>query len=89
MLTIARRNERALNKLIRDIKESTPCQDCKQMFPYYVMDFDHLPEHEKHADINKLIWRASKERVLAEIAKAELVCSNCHRERTHTRQQKD
>jgi len=79
------RNERNLNKLVKDIKESNPCVDCKKFYPYYVMDWDHLPEFEKVANINKLIWCASKEKVLAEIAKSELVCSNCHRERTHTR----
>lgn len=50
------------------------------------MDFDHLDPSTKTASISKLSkWRGNKEKLLEEIAKCELVCSNCHRQRTHDR----
>lgn len=68
-----------LNKL----KESTPCVDCKVFYPYYVMDFDHLGD--KTSNISRLINTCSMKQINAEIAKCELVCSNCHRIRTFKR----
>jgi hypothetical protein len=29
------------------IKESSGCFDCKEMYPHYILEFDHLPEFEK------------------------------------------
>ena len=66
--------------IIREAK-SVPCLDCGGSFPHYVMDFDHV-RGEKLFDIGQ--GRSRSERVLrAEMAKCEVVCANCHRERTH------
>lgn len=61
-----------------------PCADCEISYPPYVMHWDHLPDHLKEFNLGdgKLY---SKARVLAEIAKCELVCANCHAERTYQR----
>lgn len=48
------------------------------------MQWDHKPEFEKLFTIGKH-WQFSEERILAEIAKCDLVCANCHAERTHQR----
>lgn len=66
--------------------KSGPCTDCGVRYPYYVMHFDHIGT-DKVMDISKLISRASWQTVLDEIAKCELVCANCHAERTHSRNQ--
>lgn len=47
------------------------------------MDFDHLSD--KKYEINKLINSCSMTKIKAEIAKCDIVCSNCHRERTFQR----
>lgn len=47
------------------------------------MDFDHLSD--KTSSINKLVTNGSMKKLLVEIAKCEIVCSNCHRSRTHAR----
>lgn len=73
-----------LAQYIRDLKQKTPCMDCKEHFPYYVMDFDHVRGH-KHANVMELIPTLSKKKIDEEIAKCEIVCSNCHRIRTHMR----
>lgn len=61
------------------------CLDCKNQWPTYVLDFDHIPERgEKLFELWKARGKTLKQ-VLAEIAKCDVVCSNCHREREHKR----
>ena len=61
-----------------------PCKDCGVKYPHYVMDFDRLGNEEKSFNVGT--WRnQSKQDVMNEIAKCDLVCSNCHRERTFKR----
>lgn len=83
-LTAKAEKEKAeLRKIIIDAK-AVPCADCGQQYPSYVMDFDHL--RDKSFSIGNAAQRGwSKIKVLAEIEKCEVVCSNCHRERTHQR----
>jgi hypothetical protein len=51
------------------------------------MDFDHRPDEEKLFDVGTgLLY--SKEKVLAEIAKCDLICACCHRIRTDVRKRK-
>lgn len=65
------------------IKESTPCTDCGKLYPHYVMDFDHLDN--KEGLINEFVRRYNKDALNREIAKCEVVCSNCHRIRSFNR----
>ena len=69
---------------IRQLKSNSPCIDCKVSYPYYVMDFDHV-RGVKHKNVSELISTLSKKKIDLEIAKCEIVCSNCHRIRTHMR----
>jgi len=72
---------------IRQIKESSPCLDCGKKYPYYVMDFDHT-NGEKEYNVSEMIGSGlSKSKIIKEINKCEIVCSNCHRERTYQRNQ--
>ena len=73
-----------LAQYLRDLKTKTPCIDCGINYPYYVMDFDHV-RGQKHANVMELVSTLSKKRIDLEIAKCEIVCSNCHRIRTHMR----
>lgn len=76
---------KARNKAITDeIKSTTPCTDCGKKYHPFVMDFDHVGEKDR--DVSLLVQApASVKRLMAEIAKCELVCANCHRMRTFTR----
>lgn len=66
--------------------KSVPCTDCNQSFPPYVMDFDHLDSNRKIDGVSKITRSGlSKEKILIEISKCDVVCSNCHRIRTHNR----
>ena len=76
---------------ISKLKESTPCIDCGNKFPAVCMDYDHKPGtkiHTSHSISSLISSSKSLERVLEEIKKCELVCSNCHRIRTQKRQEK-
>jgi len=70
--------------VVADLKKS-PCTDCGLRFDPVAMDFDHLPEFEKVANVSELTSRGSMKNLLAELEKCELVCSNCHRVRTRDR----
>ena len=73
-----------LAQYLKDLKEKNPCMDCKISYPYYMMDFDHV-RGTKQANVAELINTLSKKRLDAEIAKCEIVCSNCNRARTYIR----
>ena len=79
---------RARDKRIRDFisktKAGSPCTDCGVSYPPYVMDYDHK-ENKEH-NVSQMAKKGlSEETILKEISKCDLVCSNCHRERTYKR----
>ncbi len=70
-------------KFTREMK-NCPCADCGVIYPYYVMDFDHREEKTK----NFLVSQTAQMSISAlkrEIDKCDVVCANCHRERTQQR----
>ena len=80
-----RRRQSDWGKQLEKLK-SKPCCDCGKTYPTFCMDFDHLDRQTKVAAIPVMIvGNASKERILAEIEKTEIVCANCHREREYQR----
>ena len=68
--------------ILREAKD-VPCTDCGIRYPYYIMDFDHL--YDKRFNIGSDGVKFSREDLYIEIAKCEVVCSNCHRTRTWQR----
>src|SRR5579872_2409404 len=74
------RHDRLRNIIIAG--KQKPCADCTKEYPWYVMDYDHV-RGIKEFDLSKAAsMRLSEIRILNEIAKCEVVCSNCHLERT-------
>ncbi len=73
-------------QLLAELKNKA-CKDCGKFYPPWVMDFDHKDGETKLGNIAHMflkgMWRTEK--VLAEIKKCDLVCSNCHRMRTYGR----
>jgi len=69
--------------------KNKPCKDCKKKYPYYVMDYDHVDPKTKVAKVSSLIHRGSEKLLLDEIAKCDVVCSNCHRIRSHQHRKGD
>ncbi len=76
---------RLFRKIVAEIKGSTPCADCNHQYPAYVMQFDHLPDFNKKFTIGDIFNASSVKMLLDEIDKCEVVCANCHAERTHKR----
>ncbi len=78
-------HETARKRLMAGLK-AKPCMDCDINYPPCVMDFDHRPGEIKRRNVGNLLT-CSLEVIMAEIAKCDLVCANCHRIRTWKRQQ--
>ena len=78
-----RRDE--VSAILNDMKDQ-PCADCGQVYPYYIMDFDHRDEEDKHFNIGTRKYSVSLEKLLEEVEKCDVVCSNCHRARTFRRE---
>lgn len=80
-----RRRSKAIRELVIRAKDA-PCMDCGVKYPFYIMELDHCRGEKKFI----LAVAASKYRSLdsvsREIEKCDLVCANCHRERTFSRQ---
>jgi transposase len=68
-----------------DLKEELGCFDCKEKYPHYMLDFDHLPEYEKIDSPTQIFHKYSMAKAMEEIEKCEVVCRNCHAIRTWTR----
>ena len=64
-------------------QKAHPCMDCGHTYPYYVMDFDHRDPQTKKHNVSELVAQGRKKKLEQELAKCDLVCANCHRERTH------
>jgi len=87
-LDAVKRRRLRLAAILRTAKER-PCADCGIQYPYYVMDLDHREGEEKIGNVSQAIHRGhlGKKNLLAEIDKCDVVCANCHRERTNQRKQ--
>lgn len=83
---LARNKRRAKEhrQLIIESKQK-PCLDCGIEYPWYVMEFDHV-RGEKLFSLSRGRTQ-SRSTILAEIAKCEVVCANCHAKRTWDRKQ--
>ena len=77
------RRQYAKLRALLESHKTDPCMDCGREYPPYVLDFDHRDPTLKLAKVSSLVYRGSEQLLLTEIAKCDLVCSNCHRIRTH------
>ena len=81
------RNSSRRNKIVRFIQEykaGKKCVDCGENYPYWILEFDHLKD--KNFTIAQFrSTTMSLEVVKEEIDKCDVVCSNCHKNRTFNR----
>jgi hypothetical protein len=62
---------------IQQIKSKLMCNECgESRIP--CLDFHHRNPDEKDMNIGRAVWCLSKERVLLEIQKCDVLCKNCH-----------
>lgn len=76
-------NRRAI---VNEFKSGKACKDCSKIYPVYVMDFDHV-SFNKVNNVSTMIYDLSFtiSQIIEEVSKCEIVCANCHRERTWKR----
>lgn len=72
------REARAVINAMKD----RPCADCGGRFPPCAMDFDHPDPKHKAFTVADVAGGGLTPKLLAEIAKTQIICSNCHRVRT-------
>lgn len=75
------RNKRL--KLLWELKNK-PCKDCGINYPPYIMQFDHVNGYKEEC-VSRL---NSYKKIIEEANKCEIVCANCHAERTWKRKMK-
>lgn len=67
-------------------KERMGCLDCGKDYPHFVLEFDHRPEFKKFGVVSRILKKYGADKAWEEVAKCDVVCSNCHKLRTHSRQ---
>ena len=64
--------------------KTRPCADCGVQYPFYLIDFDHRDAETKMYELNA-VDRMTVKAIKCEVEKCDVVCANCHRERTFQR----
>src|SRR6266498_46480 len=82
----SRRNNQARAEWFRGLKDNKPCTDCKIVYPYYIMQWDHIGPKTWNKRYRAVVHMGlSREATLKELENCELVCANCHAKRTWER----
>jgi len=86
-LSVRRKHAHELSRRQRELiqrEKMRPCMDCRVQYNPWVMHFDHRDPATKRFCVGNTTLRCSKT-IMEEIKKCDVVCSNCHAERTHKR----
>ncbi len=62
-----------------DYKKNLSCGFCSES-RWWVLDFHHVDEATKEYSLAVLKWKGSKKKILEELEKCVVLCSNCHRD---------
>lgn len=75
-----------IRRILQEMK-AVPCTDCGEEYPFWVMEFDHINPNEKEFDLSDHGRTSTSviREIIKEAKKCEVVCSNCHKTRTHYR----
>ena len=79
-----RERRRRNRKFLTEYLLEHPCADCGEANPV-VLDFDHVKGKKKDAVTTLANNLYSIKKIKEEISKCEVVCANCHRIRTASR----
>lgn len=66
-------------KWMEDIKKELRCEKCKED-RWWVLDFHHTNPSEKEGGIARFLKSKGRVKILEEIKKCKILCSNCHRD---------
>jgi len=70
--------KKKIRKWFLDLKKTFSCGKCGEN-RYYVLDLHHRDPSKKDRNLGA-VGGWSKERILKEISKCDVLCANCHRE---------
>lgn len=75
-----------VRSVVNSWKESKGCSACGFMGKHYQLDLDHIDPATKFGKQNHRAYEPNwkLDRVWNEIAKCQILCANCHREKTFT-----
>jgi hypothetical protein len=88
-MTISAKSKKGLGSVLKELqeyKEGHGCMDCLGNFPHYILEFDHRPECVKIDIVYRVLRNYGPEAAWKEVLKCDVVCANCHKERTHIRE---
>lgn len=72
-----------IKKWFQEYRKTLRCNRCPENHPA-TLDFYHKNREEKESCVTAMISAGrSKENILKEIAKCEVLCSNCHRKESY------
>ncbi len=78
-----RRRREQMDVLIR--LRQMPCMSCSGTFPVCAMEFDHREGTQKSGFVSRMAGNVTIRKLLEEVAKCDIVCTNCHRDRSFRR----
>ena len=62
-----------------EYKKTLKCEECGDS-RYWVLDFHHRDPKEKDIEVSTLIRKGNKNKIIKEVEKCDVLCSNCHRD---------
>lgn len=73
----SKKRRKEINDWFREIKSKLSCETCGFSHPA-ALDFHHFDKN-KDSEVSNIVKTASKKKILDEIKKCIVLCSNCHR----------
>jgi len=70
-----------------EIKNKLKCSLCNED-RYWVLDFHHTNPNEKDGNVSVMISNCNKSKIISEMEKCIVLCSNCHRDLHHKEKSK-
>lgn len=74
----AKESYKRLKKWFVDYKKNLYCETCGEK-DFRCLDFHHVDPLEKDIEVSLMIVKFGKTKILNEIKKCKVLCSNCHR----------
>lgn len=82
-----RQSRAARVEALRQLRLESGCVDCGYKEHAEALDFDHVVGEKEFGVLQGVRQGFSWDRIMAEVAKCEIVCANCHRVRTRQRRE--
>lgn len=61
------------------LKSTLSCEICGDT-RFWVLDFHHIDPLQKEGNLSNMVRSVSKDKILKELKKCKILCSNCHRD---------